>query len=50
MRAGFYVGATDRAYQFWERNPLSIDLWIKEIFILHRSPMDKRWSISIITR
>jgi hypothetical protein len=22
----FFVGAADRAYQFWERNPLSIEL------------------------
>ncbi|MGH2646042.1 MAG: hypothetical protein ACRDE8_00680 [Ginsengibacter sp.] len=29
----FYVGAKDRKYQFWERNPLSIDLWTKEVFI-----------------
>ena len=29
----FYVGAKDRKYQFWKRNPLSIDLWTKEVFI-----------------
>ena len=29
----FYVGAKDRKYQFWERNPLSIDLWTKEVFM-----------------
>ena len=29
----FYVGAKDRKYQIWERNPLSIDLWTKEVFI-----------------
>ena len=28
----FYVGVKDRKYQFWERNPLSIDLWTKEVF------------------
>ena len=28
----FYVGAKDRKYQFWKRNPLSIDLWTKEMF------------------
>jgi len=27
----FYVGAKDRKYQIWERNPLSIDLWTKEV-------------------
>jgi len=40
----FYVGAKDRKYQFWERNPLSIDLWTKEVFIqkmeyIHNSPV-----------
>ncbi len=27
----FYVGAKDRKYQIWERNPLSIDLWTKKV-------------------
>jgi hypothetical protein len=27
------VGAKDREYQFWERNPLNIDLWTKEVFM-----------------
>jgi putative transposase len=40
----FYVGAKDRKYQFWERNPLSIDLWTKEVFIqkmeyIHNNPV-----------
>jgi len=40
----FYVGAKDRKYQFWERNPLSIYLWIKEVFIqkmeyIHNNPV-----------
>ena len=29
----FYVDAKDRKYQIWERNPLSVDLWTKEVFI-----------------
>ena len=29
----FYLGAKDRVYQFWKRNPLSIDLRTKEVFI-----------------
>ena len=28
----FYVEAKDRKYQLWKRNPLSIDLWTKEVF------------------
>ncbi len=45
----FYVGAKDRKYQFWERNPLSVDLWTKDVFILQRSPLGKRWNIFITT-
>jgi putative transposase len=42
--ARFYVNAKDRKYQFWERNPLSIDLWTKEVFIqkmeyIHNNPV-----------
>ncbi len=29
----FKVGAKDRQYQFWERNPLSIDLYTHEVFM-----------------
>jgi REP element-mobilizing transposase RayT len=29
----YYVGAKDRKYQIWQRNPLSIDLITKDIFI-----------------
>ena len=40
----FYVGAKDREYQFWKRNPLSIDLWTKEVFMqkmeyIHYNPV-----------
>ena len=40
----FYVGAADRKFQFWKRNPLSIDLWTKEVFIqkmeyIHYNPV-----------
>ena len=43
----FYVGAKDRKYQFWKRNPLSIDLWTKEVFIqkmeyIHYNPVSAR--------
>lgn len=39
-----YVNAKDRKYQFWKRNPLSIDLWSKEVFIqkmeyVHNNPV-----------
>ena len=29
----FKVNAEDRRFQFWERNPLSVDLWSREVFI-----------------
>ncbi len=29
----FCVNADDRKYQIWQRNPLSVDLWTKEVFI-----------------
>lgn len=40
----FYVGKKDRIYQFWKRNPLSVDLWTKEVFIqkmeyIHYNPV-----------
>ena len=40
----FYVGKKDRIYQFWKRNPLSVNLWTKEVFIqkmeyIHYNPV-----------
>lgn len=40
----FYVGAKDRKHQVWERNPLSIDLWTKGVFMqkieyIHYNPV-----------
>ena len=40
----FYVDAKDRKYQIWERNPLSVDLYTKEMFIqkmeyIHYNPV-----------
>ena len=40
----FEVDAKDRKYQVWQRNPLSIDLWTKEVFIqkieyIHNNPV-----------
>lgn len=29
----YKVKASDRAYQFWERNALSIDLWSRSVFL-----------------
>ncbi len=40
----FTVNAKDRKYQVWQRNPLSIDLWTKEVYIqkmdyIHYNPV-----------
>ncbi len=40
----FEVDAKDRKYQVWQRNPLSIDLWAKEVYIqkmeyIHNNPV-----------
>ncbi len=40
----FYVNAKDRKYQIWERNPLTIDLLTKEMFMqkmeyIHYNPV-----------
>lgn len=40
----FRVNAKDRAYQFWERNPLSIDLYTEKVIgqklnYLHQNPV-----------
>ena len=40
----YYVGARDRKYQVWERNPLAVPLWSEEIVkqklaYLHNNPV-----------
>lgn len=40
----FLVKAADRRYQFWERNPLSVDLWTEKVLLqkliyLHQNPV-----------
>ena len=46
----FYVGAKDRAYQFWERNPKSIDLYTPRVIYqkldyIHANPVQEKWSL-----
>ena len=46
----YKVNASDRAYQFWERNPLSIDLWSRNVFIqklnyMHNNPIQAHWKL-----
>ena len=46
----YLVNASDRQYQFWERNPLSIDLWNKDLLIqkliyIHNNPLSEPWKL-----
>ena len=46
----FKVKASDREYQFWERNPLSIDLWSRHVFLqklnyIHKNPTLLHWKL-----
>ena len=50
MLNNFFVNATDREYQFWQRKPLSIDLWTQEVFIqkliyIHNNPIKDPWNL-----
>lgn len=47
----FMVNATDRQYQFWERNSLSIDLWSPGVFMqkldyIHHNPLQAKWQLA----
>jgi hypothetical protein len=49
MLNDFVVDAADRQYQFWKRNPLSIDIWTEEVFIqqlnyIHNNPISHPWN------
>jgi putative transposase len=48
--AKYKVEASDREYQFWERNPLSIDLWSRPVFLqklnyMHNNPTQPYWKL-----
>ncbi len=45
----YKVKASDRDYQFWKRNPLSIDLWSRPVFLqklnyMHNNPVRSPWN------
>jgi len=47
----FLVNAKDRKYQFWERNPLSVDLWSSDVFdqkldYTHYNPLQEKWQLA----
>ena len=40
----FMVNAKDRKYQFWERNPLSVEIWSEKVLLqklkyMHENPV-----------
>jgi len=40
----FIVSARDRKYQFWERNPLTVEIWSEKVFLeklkyIHENPV-----------
>jgi putative transposase len=46
----YRVKASDREFQFWERNPLSIDLWSRAVFLqklsyMHNYPIQPPWKL-----
>jgi len=47
----YRVNAKDRMYQFWERNPLSVDLWTPAVFdqkldYIHSNPLQEKWHLA----
>jgi putative transposase len=48
--ADYRVKASDREYQFWERNALGIDLWSRPVFMqklqyMHKNPTQAHWKL-----
>ena len=46
----YKVKACDREYQFWKRNPVSIELWSRPVFLqklnyVHNNPTTPRWKL-----
>jgi len=46
----FQVNISDRQYQFWERNALSVDLWSEKVFMqkmeyIHNNPLQDKWQL-----
>ena len=47
----FEVNLKDRKYQFWERNPLSVDLFSREVIsqklhYIHANPLSGKWNLA----
>ena len=46
----FEVNLKDRKYQFWERNPLSVDLYSRKVVhqklvYIHNNPLQDKWQL-----
>ena len=46
----FEVNSKDRQFQVWERNPLSIDIYSRKVFMeklnyIHRNPVQEKWAL-----
>ncbi len=46
----FYVGLKDREYQFWQRNPLTIELFTEKVTkqkidYIHYNPVNEKWKL-----
>ena len=46
-----YVGAADRELQFWERNPLAVELYTPEVMwqkidYIHNNPAQPKWNLA----
>ncbi len=51
IHKGLYVGAKDRKYQQWERNPLSVPLYTREVVeqkinYIHFNPVHPKWKLA----
>ena len=47
----FYVGAKDRKYKLWERNPLSVKLYTQKVIeqkinYIHFNPVHPKWKLA----
>ncbi|WP_448702800.1 transposase [Mucilaginibacter sp. AW1-3] len=47
----FKVNASDREYQFWERNSLSVNLWTPAVLTqkldyIHKNPLQDKWKLA----
>lgn len=51
MHSNLYVGARDRKFQLWERNPLSVPLFSQsvveqKIIYIHNNPVSEKWMLA----